>query len=93
MTLWKLYCNPKTRGKINWVKCYERILSLETRNRIELINANGLNEKYRLVCRRAQILSAKAFIIEQQLNISRSDYYEVMIKTIGILEKVKRNAE
>ena len=93
MTLWELYCNPKKRGKINWDKCYKRILSLETINRIELVNANSIHEKYRLMCRRAQILSAKAFIIEQQLNISRSDYIAMLIKTIGVLEKVKKRAE
>jgi hypothetical protein len=45
------------------------------------------------MCRRAQILSAKAFIIEQQLNLSQSDYIAMMIKTIGVLEKVKKRAE
>jgi hypothetical protein len=93
MTLWELYCNPKTREKIDWIKCHERILSLDTRNRIELVNAKGINEKYRLMCRRAQILSAKAFIIEQQLNLSQSDYIAMMIKTISVLEKVKKRAE
>lgn len=93
MTLWEIYCDPKKREKIDWNKCHERILSLETRNRVELVNAKGINEKYRLICRRAQILSAKAFVIEQQLNISRADYYKLMIRTIGALEIVKRRAE
>lgn len=93
MTLWELYCNPKTSGKIDWFKCHKKILSLETSNHIELVNANSIHEKYRLMCRRAQILSAKAFIIEQQLNLSRSDYIAMMIKTIGVLEKVKKRAE
>ena len=93
MTLWELYCNPKMRGKIDWFKCHEKILSLETINRIELVNAEGIHEKYRLMCRRAQILSAKAFIIEQQLNLSKTEYIAMMIKTIGVLEKVKKRAE
>ena len=86
MTLWELYCNPKKREKIDWVKCNKKIISLETINRIELVNAKGIREKYRLMCRRAQILSAKAFIIEQQLNISRSDYY-IAITKVMIYEK------
>lgn len=93
MTLWELYCNPKKRGKIDWIKCNKKIISLETVNRIELVNARSIHEKYRLMCRRAQILSAKAFIIEQQLNLSRSDYIAMMIKTIGVLEKLKEKPE
>lgn len=93
MTLWELYCNPKKREKINWIKCHEKIIALETSNRIELVNADGIREKYRLMCRRVQILSAKAFIIEQQLNLSRSECIAMMIKTIGVLEKVKKRAE
>jgi hypothetical protein len=91
MTLWELHRDPSKA--INWNKCAEKILVLETANRIELIDARGIVKRYRLMCRRAQILSAKAFIFEQMSNESRSQQIELMIKTIGVLEKVKKRAE
>lgn len=91
MTLFELYGDPKKT--MNWFKCAEKILVLETANHIELIDARGIFKRYRLMCRRAQILSAKAFIFEQMSNESRSQQIELMIKTIGVLEKVKKRAE
>ena len=90
MTLWELYCDRDLRKTINWNKCAEKILILETANRIELIDARGIVKRYRLMCRRAQILSAKAFVYEQMLNTSISQQLEMMLRMIGSIRKTQR---